>query len=191
MSTKERAFFTETFRDFAKNNPGWLEQYLALDTTDRTTEFITVLIGMWGAYEIAGETEEQQKQFLLDTFNQYCSYYTELLNTYETEFNWAVDGIKRTVAVTGTSTTTTSGKDTELHIDLPNKVVSPTDYENYPSTVDVSKPGTTQTVTPNTTTTYTNSEEFIAKKREYMNQIRNLYAEFGARFYDCFLGVFL
>lgn len=188
---ENRSFYTETFHEFIRNNPGWLEANLQFDTEQHTSEFISVLTGQWGQYEIAGETEEQQKQFLLDTYNEHYPYYKQLLEAYNKEFDWAVDGIKRKVQLSGSSTVVASGKDTELHIDLPNKVVSPTDYENYPSSVDITKPGTTQTTTPNTTTTYTNSEEFIAKKREYMNQLRNVYAEFGTRFFDCFIGIFL
>lgn len=186
-----KAFYTESFHEFNSHNPSWLSETLQLDTTDHTNAFCDMLISMWGVYEIAGETEDEQKLFMLDTFNQHKQYYLELLTNYEKEFSWWLDGYKRTVSHTGTSTVTASGKDTELHIDLPNKVVSSDNYENYPSTVDVTKPGSTTTTTPNLTTTYENTEEFISKKREYMNQIRNIYAEFASRFYDCFLGVFL
>lgn len=184
-----KAKYTMAFHDFLANNPDWLTKNLILDTDEHTNAFAEMLEAVWGIYEIAGSTDDEQKMFLKDTFNRHKAYYIEVLNAYEKEFDYTVANTHRHT-FNNTNTVVRSGADTDVHSDLPNKVVAPDDYEDYPSAADIHKAGTTDTNTSSGTSTTYYDNEFLDMKRQYMRQLRNVYEEFADRFSDCFIHLF-
>lgn len=181
--------FTIAFHDFLALNPGWLVKNLKLDTDEHTAAFAEVLEAVWGIYEIAGSTDAEQKLFLKDTFRKHRDYYIEVLNAYEKEFDYTTANTHRHT-YTNNSSVTHSGSDTDVHSDLPNKVVAPDSYEQYPTSADIHKAGTTDATTSGGTSTTYYDNEFLDMKRQYMRQLRNVYEEFANRFDDCFIHLF-
>lgn len=155
------AEYTMTFKDFVNYNTDWFSSNIKLSTAERTGELQLAISSMWDFYEIAGETIGEFKLMLLDTLNEWSAYYEEMLNTYEKEFN-ANDWQKKA--------------DETIHVELPNKQISPTDYYKYPSAVDKRE--------------NTDPARFLLIKQQYLSQIRNLYREFASRFTDCFIHIF-
>ena len=155
------AEYTMTFKDFVNYNTDWFSANIKLSSAERTGELQLAISSMWDFYEIAGETIGEFKLMLLDTLNEWSAYYEEMLNTFEKEFN-ANDWQKKT--------------DETIHVELPNKQISPTDYYKYPSSVDKRE--------------NTDPARFLLIKQQYLSQIRNLYREFASRFTDCFIHIF-
>lgn len=155
------AKYTMTFKDFVDSNLEWYATNIKLSTPKMTGELQLALSSMWDFYEISGETIGEFKLMLLDTLHEYSSYYEEMITNYEKEFDYATAVIRKT---------------DNIHIELPNKQVSPTDYDKYPSSIDkvnVNDPA-----------------RFLLLKQQYLAQIRNLYREFASRFTDCFIHIF-
>lgn len=155
------AEYTMTFKDFINYNTDWFSSNIVMSTSERTGELQLALSSMWDFYEIVGETIGEFKLMLLDTLHEYVSYYEEMLTNYEKEYDYA-SATKRT--------------DEIIHVDLPNKQISPTDYYKYPSAVDKK--------------TNDDPARFLLLKQQYLSQIRNLYREFASRFTDCFIHIF-
>ena len=155
------AEYTMTFKDFVNDNTDWFAQNIVLSTAERTGELQLALASIWNFYEISGETIGEFKLMLTDTLNEYKAYYEEMISNYEKEYDYAT-AISRT--------------DETVHVELPNKQISPTDYYKYPSSVDKR--------------TNTDPARFLLLKQQYLSQIRNLYREFASRFTDCFIHIF-
>lgn len=160
-------------------------------------ELKTVLYARWHEYEIAGETVGEQGDFMLQTYYEYRSYYKEMFQTYNKDFNFATDGLKRinvlhtaasstgTVSDEGSASNSRSGtgsvndngtvgvtdEDKSINVDLPNKQISPTDIYAYPS--DGSKRNGSSTTTNTNTRGTTESEQgssTVSNERETANE---------------------
>lgn len=158
-----------------------------------------MFMSVYRFYEINDKDEDIFVQCVTDTYNEYHDYYKELFDNYTKAYDFATQN-KRTTTRTDTSqsakqeivSNTNNGK-TE-HFDLPNKTVSsPDGYLD-----EVTKDSGTNTTTGSTNgsnnygseviTQYDN--EFLDLKRQYLNQIRNVYHEFCDKFKDCFIQIY-
>ena len=155
------AEYTMTFKDFVNDNLEWFSSNIKLSTEKMTGELQLALSSMWDFYEIAGETIGDFKLMLLDTLNEHKAYYEDMISNYEKAFDYAKAVERET---------------DNVHIELPNKQVSPTDYDKYPSSIDKVK--------------VNDPARFLLLKQQYLSQIRNLYREFASRFTDCFIHIF-
>lgn len=166
------ARFTMTMYDARQADPTFWDW---LDWSSRTEDFKAMLISMWDVYEISGETINEQKKFMLDTFNEYKDLYEERLTNYEKNIDWLPeDGVL--------SSSRTHGDTSEVHVELPNKQIDPNDIFSYPN--DGVK------TTPDVTTDDKSISEQLAIRRSYLNQIKNYYREFALRFATCFIHMF-
>lgn len=167
---------TEFGIDFASDLTDMIKQFLS---TEQTSKLVASIMGLYYNYRIAfprvddldKSTYANKLQTYIDnsieqTMQEYSRYYLDMLEAYEKEYDYT-SGLSRTVDVNSIS------------VDLPNKVVSEDDIYKYPSNGDKGK------------TTYTDNSKFIYLKRQYMNQIRDLYREFANKFDDMFLHVYV
>ena len=152
------ARFTMTLYDARNSDPTFWDW---LDWGTRTEDFKTMLISMWDLNEISGETIPEQKKFMLDTFNEYKTYYTERLENYEKSIDW-----------TEGDTITSS----EIHVELPNKKIDPDDIFAYAN--DGVKSSTKD------------PSRLLSLRRTYLAQIKDYYREFTLRFAACFIHMF-
>lgn len=184
------AEYTETFIEFTSRNPTFLTDVINASTfnkQDYADEMISVLKGRFNSYEISGETEDLFKQFFTDTFNQWKTYYIEILNSYYDE--WKVkDGITRNVISRNDVNGSTDTDDTNTFYDLPHKVT--TEAENFPDNTTKNKGKTTNSNTNEYSSTTTDNSNYLTQKARYINMIRNIYNEFASRFEDCFIHLF-
>ena len=116
----------------------------------------------------------------------YKKYYAELLTNYTKQYDYAL-GNKKKTTVSGTTIGHNSSTDTSLDTkySLPNKIASnefPTSKDSGSATVTGDNNGSNAETSE---TTY--DDEFLQLKKQYMEQIRDLYIEFANRFNDCFL----
>lgn len=242
-----KAKYTMSYQEFVAlwtSTPSYNE-FMAAITTDFgkfAEELKLVLYSRWHEYEIAGETVGEQGDFMVQTYYEYRSYYKEMFQTYDKEFNFATDGLKRvnvlhteaasngtvsdegsssntrfnTGSVTDSGSSEVTDQDKSIHVDLPNKQISPTDIYAYPSDGD-KRDGSSTTTTSNTrgttdseeasatvtndrstanegtsdsTNTYTDYTKFYEIKERAMKSIRNLYKDFAEKFSDCFIHIF-
>lgn len=137
---------------------------------------------------------------VIDVFDKYKTYYSELLTNYNKAYDYAT-GNKRRTTMENTwnregetsNTTVSSGEHTEY--ELPNKVTD-VNYKSTPSSIDTDTGNATNTGTNSSTTTGTTEtvvtydNEFLDLKRKYLNQIRNVYEEFADEFKECFYLVY-
>lgn len=152
-------------------------------------------------YEICDEDEDVFFQVMSDTFYLHVQYYTELLENYQKEYDYAT-GNKRIVSrddngsathaknVSGTSNTRTD------NYSLPNRVIDPNDEKGYITDAEITKnsndvndTGASSSETHSDITTIY-ADEFLDLKRKYLSQIRNVYSEFADKFKDCFLHIY-
>lgn len=157
-----------TLRDAIKEEPQLLEAFV-LNTQEQTTKFIDIFRAKWDMYDIGGETIELFKIFITNRFIVKKDYYQELIDEYETQFNY-LDG-RKTVTTYREDANTDS-----TDYDLPRKT------------------GATGTATAKTnvdgelewTRTLTGDVDVLEQKSKYMKFIRNLYEQFADEFKDCF-----
>lgn len=179
--------YTMSFLEWRTLQKEWYENNIKFNGDDNKSNSIRNMINsVWDMYEISGETMGEFQLFLLSTFNEYQSYYKELLDNYEKKFEWDTKGLTRTTTSnrTGSSTDNSEG----ITVDLPNKVIDKADYFKYPSGAD--KGTANNSSTSDETRTVTMNDNFIFMKNQYMNQIKNLYREFALKFSDCFVHIF-
>jgi hypothetical protein len=148
-------------------------------SAEQANKLINSIYGLYMNYRIAFPMtdditkKEYSKKLLsyIDTsiqqiLNEFSPYYLEMIKAYEKEYDYA----------TGITRTTTSNS---MNVDLPNKVIDSNDIYKYPSSADKGS------------VTTTDNSHFLILKRQYMNQIRDLYREFASRFSDLFLHIYV
>lgn len=140
--------------------------FVNLNSNSLEEAFIKIFVGMYGEYEIAGETIGQQYKYMEHTFMEYQDYYMELLSKYGEEYP--------TLEELGTITQDS----TNLHSDLPNKKLPDTDYFSYPTSSDK---GHSSTSSP---------ADILRNRSLYLRQVRSILHEFCSRFNDCFIHIF-
>ena len=157
-----------TLRDAIKLVPTLLDDF-ELDTEEQTNKFIEVFRAKWDLYDIGGETIELFKSFIDNRFKLKKEYYQQLLNEYETEFNY-LDGRKTTTAYYESVNTDNT------NYDLPRK----TGAEGTATTKE------NVNGTHNYTRTLTGDVDVLDLKSRYLKYIRNIYEDFAEDFKDCF-----
>lgn len=178
--------YTERFTDFITNNPNWLEENLVMSTTERTTKLVQMLINTYGIYEISGETEGEEKEFLIDVFGCYKDYYEEILDNYTKKFNFE-SGIINNSLTTHTKKNDGEDSNVNIHVELPNKKIDANDYFNYPDNADKEITTRGTSVTDTNTSSVTSNDKYIKLKNQYIRQIRNIYSEIALKFKECFI----
>lgn len=188
--------YTQKLNDLLTTNPSFIYDIVGDFASTHGTDLANTIIAMYRYYEIGDNDINIFASFIKDVYDVNKSYYEELIINYSKEYDYALNN-KRVVSRqdtvdTDTNTTENSsynGKHTE--IELPNKVVS-ADYEGYPNALSKDNEtsnknkvldGTIQR-TSTTTTEYNN--EFLELKKQYLQQIRNVYEEFAKKFKECF-----
>ena len=161
--------YTMTFYEFCDMYDDWLTQTLVMSTPSRSSALISALKHRWNIYEISGETIDEFKLFLKDTFEYEKKYYEDLITEYDKEFDYRLGTTK---------TVTSNGK--SIGVELPNKIISPDDIFDYPS--DAAKD-------ENVVSTDDKSI-FLTMKQRYIRQLRNCYNEFAEKFSDCFIHIY-
>ena len=200
MSNELYAKYTETFNEFLKNNPTYLNDTISFGTTAQSTSLIEMITNVWNIYEISGETEDEFKIFFENTFNEFKDYYLDIINNYEKAFDYSTANKKvRILGETegtkdnGTTARTTTDSAFNIKYDLPNKPTTEypsnkiTDTDNA---TDNSQYSSTKDKTKSTTDTTTYSMEYIKLKNEYLKQIKSYYYEFAMKFKDCFIHIY-
>lgn len=208
------AQFTMCFKDVYTEAPNVLDG-IVMSTTTRTTQLVDMLKAKYDVYEISGETIPEFQLFLTNTFNQWVSYYEQMLDAYEEEFDWKLGDVETPNITYGndttrvvtprvkTRTTNTEGIVTTTEdYDLPRSTTT----ENRPSSKTVVTPSAGQNITENEsiagtdtihdegerTETGTRARVNLVQQREkFLKTIRNLYAEFADKFKPCFLDMYL
>ena len=130
-------------------------------------------ISIWAEYDIVIEYIEDQQlgfckafqRYMLEVINEYKNYYDEMITAYSKQYDYT-EGLIKTI------------DNESIYVDLPNKVVNANDIYKYPSSGDKGK------------STITSKDRFIALKRQYMAQIRDLYREFAYKFKDLFYHIY-
>lgn len=194
------AKYTETFYDFLKDNPNFLDDIIQLSTSERSQKLKEALTSEFNLYEIGGETEKVFEIMFTDTFKQWKDYYEERITAYEKQYDYTEGNKRRTIK---SSTINTEGsqdgngssnsKNTE--IELPNKQVTQS-YEGYPNAITKDENSDEQhreyenetTLDDEVTTIF--DDEFLDLKRKYMEQLRNIYLEFAKKFKECFILIY-
>lgn len=156
--------YSITLHDLLLQEPDLLN-FMILDTSAHTQEFIQMFIAYWDIYEICAETVESFKIILANTFAVHKNKYIELINAYETKINM-LDGV----------VITEIDNDTRVNYELPRSATNKIDVPNSKNTNDKTRT--------------TKGGNVIELKKEYLKQIRNIYAEFANEFSDCFLHIF-
>lgn len=200
-----QAKYTMSYLEFVGNAADWITETFVLDTTEHTNDFLSMLISMWGVYEISGETIGEQEEFMKEVFNMYKDYYIELVTNYEKSYEYETGTIK-TIHRKGTAdengtysgSSSTTSEDKQLDSELPHKTLPETDYFSYPNSS--SKNNSTASGTDSNTTsrdrttetdeTITDPAIFLDLKNKYINQIRNVWHEFASKFKDCFIHLY-
>lgn len=188
MTPIEPCRYTETFLDFIEKNPTWLKENLALSTSERTSSLTNMLRYVYGLYEIAGETEGEEKEFLLEDFNEFKDYYEELLDNYTKKFNFET-GISNSSTSNYNHESNDNASNTNMHVELPNKKISNNIFD-YPDNADKETNDKKITSEDNKVTTSVSNDKYITLKNEYIKQIRNVYKEMCDRFKDCFIMIY-
>lgn len=143
--------------------------------SNHTNELINAIQSMWDIYEIAGETISEQRKYMQDTFNEYKGYYAEKITEYDKKLEWTDEDYYKIYSHAESG-------NTNLHSDLPNKQINPTDYYAYPT--DTDKADATSD------STNTDKSRLISLRKQYMSQIKDYYREFALRFAHDFLHMF-
>lgn len=151
------------------------------DDEDIKAAMYDVFNGLYDIKEISGETIAEQKIFLESVFKTHYRYYKEILTNYMKEWDYRTGGKKITEFSRKGSNDSSS-----ISVDLPNKKIDEDNIYKYPNAGD--KGESTSESSGNTTVTDTSA--FISLKREYLEQIRNVFEEFAYRFDDCFLSIY-
>lgn len=187
------ARYTLTLDDAIDYDPNILD-VLTLSTTARTEKFQNIFKAVYGLREIGGETTAQFKSFLAHTITQHQDTYEKLLDIYEDEqLDWK-DGDVTTTTYDDDITQTYGRKNESAgHSQantLPNKVVSqPTKYATSTSDDTTSSQDSGQDTTMHRGDLVTKNGNKIKLRKEYADDIRNIYLEFCDKFASCFVGL--
>lgn len=146
------------------------KQYLEEDDAN---VMVSTLKAKYRDYDFAYTSEGDCKDAIDDIITLNGNYYKEMLSNYKKEFDYT-SGI--------TKTTTNEGENTELLVDLPNKVIDSNDYFKYPSNANNDK--------QSLTVTQTDPSRMIYLKNQYLRQVRNLYDEFAEKFRILFMNTY-
>lgn len=133
-------------------------------------DLASMLRAKYDIYDFAYDNNDDIVENIKGVFAVNKDYYKEMLTNYKKEFDFAT-GIKRT--------TTNVGENKELIVELPNKVVNPDNYFDYPS--NANKDNSSLTVE------MTDPSKFIYLKNQYLRQVRNLIEEFSEKFKVLFM----
>lgn len=150
-----------------------LAKYIIYKDVIKPNELNETLCAIWNQYDICLEYDENNKlefceefdEYIKEIINEYQAYYTEMFKAYTKEYDYA-DAIVKKI------------ENESIYVDLPNKIITPTDIYNYPSSGDKGS------------STITSKDKFIALKLQYMAQIRDLYREFAYKFKDLFYHIY-
>ena len=157
------ASYTMRHCDFVEQTGSFLEDLFSTfygEDTGVKEAMLDVFNGIWNQREIAGETIGEQKAFLTDVYNTNWRYYKEVLDNYSKEWDYRNKN-KGLV------------KDTD-------------DIYAYPDSGDKNHSENSSSGQ----TIVTDTSAFIELKKEYLDQIRNVFEEFSYRFTDCFLSIY-
>ena len=146
------------------------KQYLEEDDAN---VMVSTLKAKYRDYDFAYTSEGDCEDAIDDIITLNGNYYKEMLSNYKKEFDYTT-GI--------TKTTTNEGENTELLVDLPNKVIDSNDYFKYPSNANNDK--------QSLTVTQTDPSRMIYLKNQYLRQVRNLYDEFAEKFRILFMNTY-
>ena len=160
----------------------------------------TMLYNKYAYSEISTDTANEMLTFMVNVFNEKYQYYYELFNAYNKEYDYSLNNKKVTTREDHSeysNSKSAEGNNDSKHTDyaLPNKVV-PSTYENIPSGIAKDEEDLTSNESSEGERDYTTSvtvnynNEFLELKKQYINQIRNLYSEFAEEFKDCFYHIY-
>ena len=194
------AKYTETFYDFLKDNPTFLDDTIQLSTSERIQKLKEALTSEFNLYEIGGETEDIFKIMFEDTFKQWKDYYEERITAYEKQYDYTQGNKRRTIKSSTINTEGSqdgNGSSDSKHtdIELPNKQVTQ-EYDGYPNAISKDNNSDSShreyenetTLDDEVTTIF--DDEFLDLKRKYMEQLRNIYLEFAKKFKECFILIY-
>lgn len=165
------------------------------------SDLYNMFLSMYRYYEICDEDDTVFISCISDKFNEYKAYYKELYDNYTKEYDYAV-GNKKVVSRSDTShsesddNVVSSNASTDKQYDLPNKVVDPDEENGYLTGKDTHDGSSSVNNTTDHDSTYGSTitteykDEFLTLKRQYLNQIRNLYHEFCEKFKECFIQIY-
>lgn len=166
---------------------------------DNTDGLYDTFMSMYYFYEINDKDEDVFIKCVSDVYDEHKVYFKELLATYNKQYDIST-GNKRITTRADTSDSnredntnlTTSAQTT--HYDLPNKQVSSPDGYVDDINKDNGQTSSTSSIdssnTYNSTVTTSFDNQFLDLKKQYINQLRNVYHEFAERFSDCFLKIY-
>lgn len=194
------AKYTQTFHDFLKDNPTFLDDVITFEDNERKEKLKVALTSEFNLYEIGGETPEIFKIMFEDTFKQYKDYYNERITAYEKQYDYTTGNKRRTlkssnIGTEGSNDSYNKSSNKHTNIELPNRQVS-SDYEGYPNDINTDD-GRNEDHRAYANETKLNDEvttifddEFLDLKRKYMEQLRNIYLEFAKKFKECFILIY-
>ena len=207
-----KANYTMCYKDVLERCPHLLDN-IVWDTPEHTQKLKEMLYAKYFNWEIAGETIQEFQLFMETKFNQYADYYAELLNAYDEAFDWKDGDVETDNYGVSKGNTRVFTPRTKYQEEVTPEVVTTTENydlprssasENRPSSKAVSTPtGSTTTTTEglegeDTTTdagneSHTGSRKrvnLVEQRRLYIENIRNVYAEFAEKFAVCFCNLF-
>lgn len=144
-----------------------------LGDSTNASDLLIMLTAKYRPYDFAYYDNDECYQAIVDVFNINAAYYKEMLTNYKKEYDYTT-GI--------TKITTNEGENTELLVDLPNKVIDSNDYFKYPSNANNDK--------QSLTVTQTDPSRMIYLKNQYLRQVRNLIDEFSEKFRILFMNTY-
>ena len=173
------ATFTMTHLEFRTIDKAWYDKLFDSfsDDADVKATMYEVFNAMWDVYEISGETIGEQEMFLEGIYKMHYRYYKEVLTNYMKEWDYSTGGRK----ITDYSKSGSNNSE-GISVDLPNKKID-ADIYAYPNNGDKTKSESSSSGQ----TVVTDTSAFIQLKRDYLDQIRNVFEEFAGRFDNCFL----
>ena len=177
------ARYTMSFLEFRTENEEALLEVFDDWSEARVNNLCKMLGALYDNYEISGETVGEELMFLGQVFNQHQGYYSELLNKYDEDYQISLrDMTKKVVDTSRRGTSHSEG----ISVDLPNKKISEDNIYAYPDSGDKNTSGSSssgQTITDD-------KGALLSLRKEYLDQVRNIYEEFAYRFSDCFLHLY-
>ena len=194
------AKYTETFHDFLKDYPSFLNDIIKMSSEVREEKLKNALISEFNLYEIGGETGEMFGIMFKDTFNQWKDYYEERITAYEKQYDYTVGNRRRTlkkssITTEGSQQGSSVSDSKHTDIELPNKEVS-SSYEGYPNAISKDNNSDKNQRTYDNETNLDDEvttifdDEFLDLKRKYLEQLRNIYLEFARKFKECFILIY-
>ena len=194
------AKYTQTFHDFLKDNPAFLDDVITFEDVERKEKLKIALTTEFNLYEIGGETDEMFKIMFEDTFKQWKDYYNERITAYEKQYDYTTGNKRRTmkssfIGTEGTQNGNENSDSKNTEIELPNKQVSES-YEGYPNAITKDENSINSHREYNNETRLSDQvvtvfdDEFLDLKNKYLAQLRNIYLEFAKKFKECFILIY-